>query len=186
MYKKLITIFFISIVLMSGLKAQENNAVSIKFIEKDSRLLPGQITNLAFFITNQTANNQIIKNILSVPEKWKIISNSQEINLSPSEKKLFIFTIQVPSSYPVGNYNIQLFAIRTETNDTVNSFLTVLTVKEIENISMAFVDASENVVAGQTIKASYLLQNLGNTKKKGNRSQSINNGYIIFPIIKTV
>ena len=151
---------------MSGLNAQEKKDVSLNFIEKEYNLLPGQITNLTFFLTNNTADNQKVKGLISVPDGWKIIFGSQELNLSPTEKKLLIYTIQVPYNYPVGKYNVNLSAVHSATNDTIDSYQTTITVNEIEDISMSFVNAPDNLVAGEIFKATYMIQNLGNTKKK--------------------
>lgn len=166
MVKKFIIICSIFILLISGLNAQDNKTVAIHFVEKNTHLLPGQITNLAFIITNETIEEQIVNCVIDVPEQWKKISGSQKINLNPSEKKLLIFTVQVPSNCPVGAYNLNLFAIQPETNNNIGSYLTSVTVHEFEKITMSLVEANDNIMAGQTFHASFLVQNQGNTSKK--------------------
>lgn len=166
MIARLIAIFFFFIVLMSGLRAQNQMEIDIRYVGKSIEVQPGQIINSAFFFTNRGNSEKIIQGYISAPPDWKVISNTQTIDLAPSAKKLVIFSLQVPSDFPVGNYNITLSAVDPATEDTLNSLKTNFTVTEIENISMAFLEAPENVMAGETFRAKYLLQNLGNTKKK--------------------
>ena len=78
-------------ILCTNIYAQQNKAVTINFIEKDSHFSPGQIINLPYFISNQTNQKQTIKAVLAVPANWKIISNIPTIELASNEKKLLFF-----------------------------------------------------------------------------------------------
>ena len=147
-------------------KSQPNETVSVNFIKKESNALPGQIINLAFFIKNNTSSIKQIREAISVPNGWNVISETQPASVNPSEQKFSIITLQIPSNYPVGTYNTFVYAIDAESKDTIAFQKTDITVNEIENISMQLVELPEHIVAGEIFKATYLLQNLGNTAKK--------------------
>lgn len=147
-------------------KSQPNETVSINFIKKESNVLPGQIINLAFFIKNNTSSIKQIHEAILVPKGWNIISERRPVSIKPTEQKFSIITLQIPSGYPVGTYNAFVYAIDAESGDTIVSQKTDITVNEIENILMQLVELPGHIVAGKIFKATYLLQNFGNTTKK--------------------
>ncbi len=166
MFKKPVFICFMILFLLNVLKAQQQNPVSISYAGKEQHILSGQIVTLAFFIANNDKTTQTVQGIISAPERWKLIPGTQSVELKPSEKKLLLFTVQAPDNYSVGNYNLQLSAIRPETNDTLSVQTVLLTVKETESISLLFVKSPTLVKAGEIFRAEYLLKNIGNTRKK--------------------
>lgn len=162
-------ILFISLILLFGivaLKGQPNSPVSFNLLKKESDFLPGDIINLALFVNNNSSQKQNLDALIKAPDNWKIINQRQTVTLSPSEKKFLIYTLQVPTNYPVGRYSVKLFAIQPESKDTVGRSETSFSVKEVENIKMILADSPDHIVAGDTLKATYLLQNMGNTLKK--------------------
>jgi hypothetical protein len=162
-------IYFVSIIIVflaAELKGQPNSSVTFNLLKKESNVSPGDVINLALFIKNNSTEKQNLNALIKVPDSWKIINPNQEINLAPSEKKFLIYTLQVPSNFPVGEYGIQFIAIQTASKDTVGKSETSFKVNEVENIKMILVNSPEHVVAGDTLKVTYLLQNQGNTIKK--------------------
>ena len=152
--------------LLNELDAQQNNSFSVKYIEKEQSISPGQIVNLAFMLNNNYPDEKNVNCIIKAPENWKIISNSQRIQLASSENKLILFTVQAGNSSPVGDYSLQMIVLNPELNDTLSKTDIILKIKEVEKISLILVESPQNVFAGQTFKANFLLQNLGNTTKK--------------------
>ncbi len=166
MPKKLSIIYLILLFFLGKLNAQPGKPVSISYKEGQRQALPGQVVNLAFFIENNNNAEKVVTGALSAPGTWKVISKPQTVKLNPSGKELLLFTIQVPGNCPVGNYELRLLAVDPITNITLKEQAVTMAVKEIEKISILFVESQVNVKAGETFRATYLLQNLGNTKKK--------------------
>jgi hypothetical protein len=161
----LFTCIILTVLWYEG-KSQPIEAVSVNFIKKESSVLPGQIVNLAFFIKNNTNSPKQIQEAISVPNGWNVISETQSVSLKPSEQKFSIITLQIPSNYPVGTYNTFIYVIDTVPGDTIAFQKSEITVNEVENISMQLVEMPGHISAGEKFKATYLIQNLGNTTKK--------------------
>jgi hypothetical protein len=148
------------------MSAQQTENVAIEPLKEGFQLQPEQIFNFTCFIANNGETEKDLLVFLEVPSDWKVINKKQRISVKQSEKKLVIFSIQVPSVFPVGEHPVNLYAIETDSKDTLSSRRIQLSVSEIESISLHFVEAPEIIVAGERFEASYLIQNNGNTSKK--------------------
>ena len=166
MLRKILIISILIVFWAAELGAQPNSSITFTLLKKESDVLPGDIINMALFVNNTGTEKLNLDVQIRTPEMWKIINPKQNVNLGPSEKKLLIYTFQIPANFPVGDYSVQLIAISTESKDTVGFSEIVYTVKEVESIKMILVDSPGHVIAGDTLKATYVLQNLGNTTKK--------------------
>ena len=166
MLKRIIFISFIIFVWLADVTGQPNSLVTFNLQNKQSEVLPGDIINLAVFVTNNSTKTLNLDVLVKTPATWKTINSKQEINLPSSNKKFLIYTLQIPTNFPVGEYAVQLFAIQAGSKDTLGVTQTRFKVKEIENIKMILVNAPKHIVAGDTLRATYLVQNLGNTTKK--------------------
>lgn len=166
MLNKFFSIFFFVLLGMHSLNAQQTEIIAIESLKDDVHLQPEEIFNQTYFIANNGEAEKDLAISLQVPDEWKVIQKIQQISLKPSAKKLVIFSIQVPSGFPVGEHPIDLYAIEKGSDDTLSVRRNVLTVNEIESVSLHFVKAPEIIVAGEQLEATYLLQNNGNTSKK--------------------
>ena len=97
-----------------------NNTGKLKshVLKKEKELLPGEIFNLAFFVINTGNDIQKLNAGIVSPEGWKAIIKNQNVSLNPSEKKLLVYSLQIPLEYPVGEQPIKLIVTNTETGDT--------------------------------------------------------------------
>jgi hypothetical protein len=162
--------FYIIIAFLSlttfNLWGQPNKPVSITSTKEKPEVLPGQIINLAFFIENVYGNPRPVSTEVLLPDGWRLISSSQNFELKDNEKKFLIFTVQIPSNFPVGNFKVTLMASDNETKETLDSNITTITVGEVEKINMILVESPDYVNAGELFRGEFLIQNQGNTTKK--------------------
>lgn len=149
-----------------GLAAQSTGVVKLSSSKSKIETLPGQIVNLAFFAENTTEAGQELNAVMEVPEGWKLILSSQKIELKPGEKKFLIFSVQIPSVQPVGEFEARLLVTRARSNKILDSLTVYLSVGEVEKIEMHLVESPEYIKAGEELRSEFLLQNLGNTVKK--------------------
>lgn len=166
MFKEVLLCSFLIIALLTKTYAQQHNLFAVNYVEKETVVSPGQVLNLAFMVKNNFKESKNVNCSMIVPNGWRIVSQSGQIQFNSEEKKLVLFTVQVNNVSPVGNYNINLFVLDNEFKDTLATAEILFRVKEIENISLLFVGAPQNVKAGESLNATYLVQNSGNTKKK--------------------
>ncbi|RIH64045.1 carboxypeptidase regulatory-like domain-containing protein [Mariniphaga sediminis] len=163
---KLFAIFTFLTLAVLDLRGQTDPVVSISATKKQAEVLPGQIVNLAFFVENSSGEVQPVETKMDIPQGWKLISSSQAFELKPGEKKFLIFTVQVPSNNPVGHFDVSLHAVHSGTKEIFSSYTVSLLVGEVEKIAMFLVESPDYLTAGEELRGEFLLQNLGNTKKK--------------------
>jgi hypothetical protein len=149
-----------------NLWSQPNKPVSITSTKEKPEVLPGQIINLAFFIENLSGNPQPVSTELLFPDGWRLISSSQNFELKNKEKKFLIFTLQIPSNFPMGNFKVTIIASHTRTKETLDSHITTVNVGEVEKINMILVESPHYINAGEEFRGEFLLQNQGNITKK--------------------
>ncbi|WP_394698152.1 carboxypeptidase regulatory-like domain-containing protein [uncultured Draconibacterium sp.] len=134
------------------------------FVKPQVETEPGKVCNLAFFITNNSEEPIRVNPNYILPDNWKLVTSLSAIDLQPSEKKFLIISVQIPESYLVGDYSVV-----PEFNDDKGQLLQKdevhVRVLEVEKITIEKLEKKEYVYAGEEIRASYLLQNQGNTEK---------------------
>jgi hypothetical protein len=161
--------FIICLILISvgkEVKSQTPDPISVNILKKEINTLPGQIVNLPFFITNNTAEITEVSAGVELPEGWNVISKTAPFKINPSEQKFSVYTLQIPAGFPVGTYDVTVVAKNANYGDTLSSRNAKIQINEIENITLQRVELPEHVMAGETFTATFLLQNLGNTAKK--------------------
>lgn len=166
MFKRLIFLCFILFYLGYEGSSQEIEPISINLIKMEFSTLPGKIINVPYFTKNNTVKPIQIITKIYLPSEWNVIINSKPLKIKPTQQKFSIFSVQIPSNYPVGKYSVFISAFNTETNEMLKKIEIEISVLEIENISMQLVESPEHIIAGEVYKATFLLQNFGNTSKK--------------------
>jgi hypothetical protein len=163
---RLVTIFVLFTHAAYGLSGQTDQVVKLSSTKKNVEVLPGQIINLAFFAENTTEEVRMVQTLMNVPPDWKLISASQKFELKPAERKFLIFTVQIPSTQPVGEYLAKLTAGQEGTGHIYDSLHVSLKVGEVEKIELHLVESPAYIRAGEEFRSEFLLHNLGNTVKK--------------------
>ncbi|MDX8338298.1 carboxypeptidase-like regulatory domain-containing protein [Draconibacterium sp. IB214405] len=157
---KLIFLFF----LLLPFELLSQQLLQTTFVKKHAATDPGKVCNLPFFIQNKSEQNIEIQPDYSFPEGWKLVTPPSSIQLKPSEKQFLILSMQVPAAYAVGDY--QVFArFLDENGSLLQRDSAIVHVQEIEKVSVQKIEIPDYVYAGEEIRATYILQNLGNTTK---------------------
>ena len=139
--------------------------ISLNFIKKEAAIVPGKVLNLAFFLNNNSSDTIEAKLNFTIPDEWKIITRPGKQFLHPGKKQFFVLSVQAPANYPVNKYSIIVDVINSRNNTSLISAKTDIRILEIEKISLQILKRQEHVYAGESISATYLVQNLGNTTK---------------------
>lgn len=163
MRKSFLFIFIFLPFFWNTARSQEVEPIEIGFVQRETKVKPGEIVNLAYFFQNKGTEKVSFTAKILAPRGWKIISNSSASDLNPTAKKLVIFTLQVPSAFPVGEQEIGVLAIDAENMDTLGRKRTDIDVQKIESIQLLYVNAPAYVTAGERFQSELLLKNHGNT-----------------------
>nr|WP_321354383.1 carboxypeptidase regulatory-like domain-containing protein [uncultured Draconibacterium sp.] len=134
-------------------------------MKKKAQTEPGKVCNLAFFIQNNSDNEMQAKPTYVLPLGLKQVTQTGTIQLQPAEKKFLILSVQVPETYAVGNYTVYTTFKSVEDESVLLLDSVMVQVLEVERITIQKLEKPAYVYAGEEIRASYLIQNQGNTDK---------------------
>lgn len=166
MLQKLLLISISLLFLGICVNGQDSGYVTIHIIKKNTETLPGKIVNIPFRITNQSGSGITIVTNIDLPEGFKLITKVQPAELNRGEQKLSIYSLQIPSNFPVGSYPVTLKIISPDSGSIIATETMQIKVNEIEKITFELVELPDHIFAGESFNASFLVQNSGNTQKK--------------------
>ncbi len=162
----IIVILFFSLLSFNSF-SQHNNSVSFELVTAKLNFKPGQTGTLIFKAKNLTNDSLFVESKIKLPERWRIISQVKPFSLSPGKQKILLLSFNVPSKYLAGDYSISYELIENGNANSIYAQLTKdVSVTEVVKIALEQLEAPDFVKAGETINASFILRNLGNTTQK--------------------
>lgn len=93
------------------------------------------------------------------------IQDQSEIFINPRGQTVFIVPLHISQYALTGKYTIQLLVTDSQSGTTVKQEKNIF-ISSLEKIALTKITGSEYVRAGDTVKATFLLQNEGNIEKK--------------------
>jgi hypothetical protein len=132
-------------------------------ISKNDSLVPGTATSISFIIENNTAEDKIYNLQASTSEKHitPIIAQN-ELKVSAGDKVLYIVPIRIATETPQGSYTLSVHGTEKNSENKFSKSVTI-TITGTRNISLTNLNTPEFVRAGESITATFLLKNNGNT-----------------------
>ncbi len=132
-------------------------------ISKNDSLVPGTATSISFIIENNTAEDKIYNLQASTSEKHitPIIAQN-ELKVSAGDKVLYIVPIRIATETPQGSYTLSIQGTEKNSENKFSKSVTI-TINGTRNISLTNLNTPEFVRAGESITATFLLKNNGNT-----------------------
>lgn len=136
------------------------------FVNKKDSLLPGTSTSISFTIQNISAEQKIY-NIRVETSNLHIIpiSSKNELTVSGGESSVYIVPLRIAAKAPQGKYIITLH-ISEKNSDNIFTQSSEITVLGSKKLSLTLLDSPEFIKAGETITASFLLKNSGNSTQQ--------------------
>ncbi|OPC05005.1 hypothetical protein BAS09_04805 [Elizabethkingia ursingii] len=132
-------------------------------INKNDSLVPGTATSVSFIIENNTTEDKIYNLKTSTSEKHitPIIAQN-ELKVSAGDKVLYIVPIRIATETPQGSYTLSVQGTEKNSENKFSKSITI-TITGTRNISLTNLNTPEFVRAGESITATFLLKNNGNT-----------------------
>jgi len=132
-------------------------------ISKNDSLVPGTATSVSFIIENNTTEDKIYNLQASTSEKHitPIIAQN-ELKVSAGDKVLYIVPIRIATETPQGSYTLSVQGTEKNSENKFSKSITI-TITGTRNISLTNLNTPEFVRAGESITATFLLKNNGNT-----------------------
>ncbi|MDE5431002.1 hypothetical protein [Elizabethkingia meningoseptica] len=134
-------------------------------IHKKDSLVPGTVTSVSFPLENNTSEDRIytISIQVSNPYITPVIAKN-EIKIPAGQSSLYLVPLRIATETPQGTYTLSLHG--TEKNGAGdNRFIKTskIIISKVRKLSLTNLNAPEFVKAGESVKASFLLKNNGNT-----------------------
>lgn len=153
---KIIIILFFIIPYVS--QAQK---LTVDLVNQKEFLSPGKVQTLVFKITNPFPKDILITPKSTLPKGWVLAAAPYDLNLAANETKIYLVPIQIPINASKGEDKINL-VINDKTNTVLYSQDFVVTVNQVQLITLNLISAPSYVKAGDTINSFFMLKNEGN------------------------
>ncbi|MBI5916613.1 MAG: carboxypeptidase regulatory-like domain-containing protein [Bacteroidetes bacterium] len=139
------------------------NGILIERVSGDSLIaVPGKVGTVAVQVQNITSGDFNVITEILLPEGWQLVSGNLPYSLPAGESILQIFSFHIAPGAPADEHFIQYSARDTSDTAVFGSATIGVTVTEIQKIVLTTVEAPTFVLAGEKIRATFLVQNLGN------------------------
>ncbi|MGE6353111.1 hypothetical protein ACQKCJ_04455 [Flavobacterium sp. NPDC079362] len=158
MNKRIIILFFIIPYFSQAQK------LAVDLVNQNEFITPGKVQTLVFKITNPFPKDFLVTVTNTLPEGWVLAAAPYDLTLAANETKIYLVAIQVPINSSKGKDKINL-VIKDKTNNILHSQDFVLTVSQLQRITLELISASSYVKAGDTINNFFMLKNEGNVKE---------------------
>lgn len=133
----------------------------VEFVNQNQNLSPSNVHTLVFRITNTFPNEILLTPSIKLPNNWTLSTKISDLNLNANETKIFLITVQIPSSTTTGTHNFDLIFMN-QNGFELFSKTYFLNINKIKKIALSPVEISDYVKAGDTIKGTFVLKNEGN------------------------
>lgn len=159
---------------------------SQEFVIKKDSLLPGTSTSISFTLKNNFSENKIYSLRVETSDSFiRPILTKDEITIAANDNTVYIIPLRITAETPSGKHFITLH-VSEKNSDNKFSQTTEIIVSAHRNLSLNALESPEFVRAGQTIKASFILKNNGNstenlTLESKNATIEENNTLVIRP-----
>jgi hypothetical protein len=139
--------------------------LEVNLVNQNEFLTPGKVQTLAFKITNPLPKEISITPKSTLPKGWGLAAAPYDLTIAANETKIYLVSIQVPINSSKGEYQINLL-LSDQTNHILHSQDFVLTVNQVQRITLETISTSSYVKAGDTITNFFVLKNEGNLIEK--------------------
>jgi|GEM_PF-3872591 len=121
---------------------------------------PGTILTLGLRVEGAAETGELIEEF-ELPDGWSTLLPPGAFTASPMGVPRLI-ALQIPSRTPAGSYDIQYRLLRDEGGPSVESFVIPVEVAGHRKLLLLASELSTVVIAGQSLKTSIFVRNLGN------------------------
>ncbi len=146
--------------------SQNGNELEISLAGEKKSLQPGKIHTFVYKIRNNSPETFEVFPELQIPSGWKQITGLKSLSIRPNGLQIQIVSVNIPSQFKVGAQTIT-FVLKesSETDKALFSYQSEVFVEKMTNFSVSLVEAPPNAMAGDEIKASFILRNDGNSEQ---------------------
>lgn len=167
MRKFLLLIATYLLLSVPALSAPDNGPV-VEWVSNNSRVKPGSAITLTYRVTNRSESEIRLIPEPVLPEGIRLAIPPKSITVLPGSSKIETLTLAVPQGYPGGPTSLALNLRDPNGEGRIHEMKTELFIETTDRLTIELIDISNPVMAGEEIKASYLLKNNGNVKRRIN------------------
>jgi hypothetical protein len=128
-------------------------------VKESDSVSPGSGLTLVYKVTNTSTDTLHVDLTVNLPKGMEAVVPISRMVLPSKKEQLVFVSLKVPKFYKPGDYLIPLW-LRFRGYEA--SSKVVVHVLPMDKLTLSKISVSENVMAGDTIKANFLLKNMGN------------------------
>lgn len=125
-----------------------------------TELLPGQIFNLSFLITNNSGQDEEFVEKIDLPEGFNALLSPETKSLGPLQSQIAIISLRVSRSAPAGKHTI-LYSVSGKSGQKA-SLTSTVAVSPIARLTMHTEEKPDNIIAGESFLVKVRVLNEGN------------------------
>ncbi|MCD6116642.1 hypothetical protein J7K93_06490, partial [bacterium] len=170
--------WYIIFILWSTAFVLGSNEITVRPGEDDHfEVQPGQTVTVVFQVTNKTSAPRDLIGVVTLPEKWKLITSEYPFTLEGGEQDIRLISMYVPNDAPSGIYKID-YRVTDRAHPAVSdNYSVTVRVASFRKLEITPLDAPEYIFAGSPYSITYLVSNKSNLEAKINFSVGINKNY---------
>lgn len=137
----------------------------IRILNNEDILTTNEKHTLLVEIENTNSTVESIEIGVKLPKRWSLISVSSLKPFNPNQKRNAIISYFIPTDSPSGKVTGKLLVKNKKYNELQN-FDIPFNVANNYTLEILNVNIQQNIQAGETIEATYLIKNKGNTSQE--------------------
>lgn len=126
---------------------------------------PGKVTTVVISISNQSNQDHKVQPSFNIPAGWNSISNMGGFEIKSNSTKTKLLSFITPNQTPAGNYELGYELKDLMTDEPFQSIAIPIEVEEVVNLSIKGMEVPDFVIAGEDIRAKFIVRNFGNSQQ---------------------
>ena len=142
---------------------------------------PGKLLTLGFKVTNTTSSKKRFESVVVPPSGWRRLAKDFPFEIEGGAADIRLLSISIPAETPAGDYSLR-YKIR-DAADQADAAEVVMTIAitAVTEQGLKHLEAPRLVVAGDTYKSLFVLNNKGNVPSLVRLRSTSSNGFSALP-----
>ncbi len=132
--------------------------------QPDSPVQSGGVLTLSIGVTNSSTDTLTLTSAYDIPQPLRVILRSNDITLNPGSYRIILVPIYIPRHSRAGSYELEFHL--DEADSTRHSVSCKFLIPRRTEISVKLISPPKYVRADDTIRAQFVIANLGNDDER--------------------
>jgi hypothetical protein len=125
-------------------------------------VLPGQVFNLSFLVTNTSAGDEELVEEVGIPDGFIALLPTGTISLGPSQSQASLISLKVSRGAPAGKHEITYSVSSRSAPGRKTSVICPVMVAPVSQLTMRAEEKPDTIIAGESFQVKVRISNEGN------------------------